>query len=96
MVYAFDDLCPWPGLLIPCGWSAVSDTFRLALVFLDLGATSLLVWFLFDSNCQRSLHSLRVKQENQSLFHLMELSFLSAEIQAHIEPLFECILKGGC
>ena len=39
---------------------------------------------------------LGMEQEHQSLFHLMELSFLSAEIEAHIEPFFECILKGGC
>ncbi len=96
MAYACDDFCPWPGLLTPCGFSAVNDTFHIALDFLDLYATSLLVWFLFDSSYQRSIHPLGVKQENQSLFHLMELSFFSAQIEPHIEPFFDCILKRGC
>ena len=41
-----------------------------------------------------------MEQQHQSLFHLMELPFLSAEVEPHIEPLFERILKGryrrGC
>ena len=37
-----------------------------------------------------------MKKQNQSLFHLMELPFLSAEVKSHIEPLFEGILKRWC
>ena len=37
-----------------------------------------------------------MEQEHQALFHLMELAFLSAQVEPHIEPLFECVLKGRC
>ena len=37
-----------------------------------------------------------MKQQNQPLFNLMKFSFLSAEVEPHIEPFFECVLKGGC
>ena len=40
--------------------------------------------------------SLGVEQEHQSLVYLMKFSFFSAEIEAHIEPLLDCIFKGGC
>ena len=42
------------------------------------------------------LISLGVEQEHQSLVYLMKFSFFSAEIEAHIEPLLDCIFKGGC
>ena len=37
-----------------------------------------------------------VEQKHQPLFHLMKFSFLSAEVEPHIEPFFECVLKGRC
>ena len=37
-----------------------------------------------------------VEQKHQSLFNLMKFSFLSAEVEPHIEPFFECVLKGRC
>ena len=37
-----------------------------------------------------------VEQKHQSLFHLMKFSFLPAEVEPHIEPFFECVLKGRC
>ncbi len=37
-----------------------------------------------------------MKQQNQPLLHLMKFSFLSAEVEPHIEPFFECVLKGRC
>ena len=37
-----------------------------------------------------------VEQKHQSLFNLMKFSFLSAEVEPHIEPFFECVLKGWC
>jgi len=48
-----------------------------------------------------ALHSIQLissgmEQQHQTLFHLMEFPFLSAEVEAHTEPLFERVLKGGC
>ena len=37
-----------------------------------------------------------VEQKHQSLFNLMKFSFLSAEVEPHIESFFECVLKGRC
>ena len=37
-----------------------------------------------------------VEQKHQSLFNLMKFSFLSAEVEPHIEPFFQCVLKGWC
>ena len=37
-----------------------------------------------------------VEQKHQSLFNLMKFSFLSAEVEPHIEPFFECVLKRRC
>ena len=37
-----------------------------------------------------------VEQKHQSLFNLMKFSFLSAEVEPHIEPFFECVVKGRC
>ena len=37
-----------------------------------------------------------MEQEHQALFHLMEFPFLSAQVEPHIEPFFECVLKGRC
>ena len=37
-----------------------------------------------------------VEQKHQSLFHLMKFSFLSAEVEPHIEPFFKCVIKGWC
>ena len=37
-----------------------------------------------------------MKQQNQPLLHLMKFSFLPAEVEPHIEPFFECVVKGRC
>ena len=38
----------------------------------------------------------RMEQKNESLFGLVEFPFFPAQIQAHIQPLFERIFKGRC
>ena len=36
-----------------------------------------------------------MKQQNQPLLHLMKFSFLSAEVEPHVERFFEDALKEG-